>query len=64
MIGNYDNVDPSDVFNTEQLRQSELISRLTSRVEGDLCAGGPIVGVISRAISQWLLDNDLHIVRR
>jgi len=57
----FDSVNPSDVMPNEALRQSELVSRLTHQIEGDLCSGGPVGGTISRAISQWLLDNNLVI---
>lgn len=60
----YDTVCPTDVERNETLRQSELVSRLTARIEGDLCSSGPTSrGAVSLAISQWLLDNDLRITR-
>ncbi len=57
----FDSINPSDVEPAENLRQSELVSRLTNQIESDLCSGGPLGGTISRAISQWLLDNNLVI---
>lgn len=59
----YDTVCSSDVEQNETLRQSELVSRLTVRIESDLCACGvvQVERTVSRAISQWLLDNNLRI---
>lgn len=56
----YDSVDPTDVQQNESLRQSELVSRLSFKINEELGEEGTTV--IQLAINKWLLDNDMKIL--
>lgn len=58
----FDHVDGSDVGDHESLRQSELVSRLSFKINDELGEEGTTV--IQLAINKWLLDNNLVIAHR
>ena len=56
----FSNVNASDVFDDEKLRQSELVNRLAWRIqESPFCNDN-----VQKTISEWLLDNDMQNTRR